>query len=163
MKHSLINARRPQLCESKRRVQSQLSGGGWKPGSKEGGVGLRVVHSDSGVLPWGGVLSTPRSLFFSGIYWRVGGWSCDGITRCRETHLFWAKSSLTEFQITKINFSNTSAQSWWMEVWLLELVYIVPLGLFICLAMKSFILSLVHSFAKYLLYIYHMPPLKMQG
>ena len=47
-----------------------------------------------------------------------------------------------------------------MEVWLLELVYIVSLGLFICLAMKSFILSLVHSFAKYLLYIYHMPPLE---
>ena len=114
MKHSLINARRPQLCESKRRVQSQeISCGGWKPGPREGGVGHHEVRPDGAVLPQGGVLPTPWSLFFSGIYWRVGGWrSCDGITRCRETHLFWAKSSLTEFQITKINFSNTSAQSW---------------------------------------------------
>lgn len=112
MKHSLINARRPQLCESKSRGQSQeISCGGWKPGPKEGDVGHHVVCPDSGVLPLGGVLPTPWSLFSSGIYWRAGGWSCDGITHCRETHLFWAKSSLTEFQITKINFSNTSAQN----------------------------------------------------
>ena len=69
MKHSLINARRPQLCESKSRGQSQeISCGGWKPGPKEGNVGHHVVCPDSGVLPRGGVLPTLWSLFFSGIY-----------------------------------------------------------------------------------------------